>query len=108
MSSCSGIVIAARTRRANGTTAFETVSLRIANRYTIEERPGRLHTRLTGLSLRSTHVELDLDSAALRARVRAVRLARGHRLRRRRDRALGPRDGRAAPLRSLALLVASR
>src|SRR5436190_22499066 len=106
MSSCCGIVIPARALRANGTTAFETRSVPIANRFTIEDRPTRLHTGLTGVSLRSTHAELDLGTGPVRARVRAVRMARGHFRRRRRDRALGPRDGRAAPHCGLSLLVA--
>src|SRR6476660_5938316 len=106
MSNCCGTVTPARTRWANGTPAFETRSVRIANRFTIEERTARLHTRLTVVSLRSVH-ELDLDTGPLRARVRPVRLARRHRRRRRRDRALGPRDRRPAPLRGFALLLTS-
>src|SRR5256885_13403342 len=107
MSSCCGIVIPARTRRAYGTTAFQSRSVPIANRFTIEDQPARLHTRLTGVSLRSARVELDLDTGPLCARVQPVRVARGHSRRRRRDCALGSRDGRPAPLRGLALLLAS-
>src|SRR4029079_4815385 len=105
MSNCCGTVIPARTRWAADTPAFETRSVRIANRFTIEDQPARLHTCLTGVSLRSVHVELDMDTGPLRARVRPVRLARRHRRRRRRDCALGPGD-RGAPARRLALLLA--
>src|SRR6185437_11972235 len=59
MSSCCGTVISARARRADGTSAFQTLSTRIANRFTIESRPGSAASYAPNRALATLECMLD-------------------------------------------------